>query len=249
MPTLFISDLHLSDDRPEKLRQFESFLAAVAGRVDGLYVLGDLFEVSVGDDDTTPPQPAVVAALRRLSDAGTPLKVMHGNRDFFLGPAFARETGAELLADPYPMQLHGQSTLLMHGDLLCTDDVRYQDFRRRVRDPAWQQRFLQRPLWMRKTIGVYARWRSRNASRRKPDYIMDVTPSGVARYMGEYGSELLIHGHTHRPGIHDFDLDGRRVRRIVLGDWYGQETVLLCSAGEQQLVSTAECLRLLGVGR
>lgn len=245
MHTLFISDLHLSERRPDKLELFENLLAAVPGRIDALYILGDLFEVSVGDDDDAPPQPAVIRALRTLTAAGTPLKVMHGNRDFFFGSPFERATGAQLLCDPYPMTLNGTATLLMHGDLLCTGDVQYQAFRRRVRDPAWQKRFLARPLWMRQMIGRYARWRSRHASRRKPDYIMDVNQASVEQVMRQHGAQLLIHGHTHRPAIHDFMLDGNPARRIVLGDWYGQESVLLCSAAGQELMSTEACLRRL----
>jgi UDP-2,3-diacylglucosamine hydrolase len=228
MHTLFISDLHLSEQRPEKLSLFETLLSAVAGRIEALYILGDLFEVSVGDDDNAPPQPAVTRALRAFTDSGTPLKVMHGNRDFFFGETFAHATGAQLLADPHPMNLHGTATLLMHGDLL------------------WQQRFLALPLWMRQTIGRYARWRSRHASRRKPGYIMDVTQASVEQSMRQHRVELMIHGHTHRPAVHEFNLDGRPVRRIVLGDWYEQETLLLCSAAGQELMSTAMCLQRLG---
>ncbi|MCG3200247.1 MAG: UDP-2,3-diacylglucosamine hydrolase [Gammaproteobacteria bacterium] len=242
MRTIFISDLHLSGQRPEKLQTFQALLSRAAGRVEALYILGDLFEVWVGDDDDTPPNPEILNAMREFSGRGTPLYVMHGNRDFFMGGAFAGKTGCTLLADPHAADLYGTRVLLMHGDLLCSQDTDYQAFRQKVRAPPWQQRFLSRPLWVRKAIGHYARWRSRHASRRKADYIIDVDQASVEAAMRAHGVRLLIHGHTHRPAIHDFDLDGEPARRIVLGDWYVRDSVLVCDAASQRLMPVGEFL-------
>jgi UDP-2,3-diacylglucosamine hydrolase len=242
MRTIFISDLHLSGQRPEKLHVFQTLLGRAAGCVDALYILGDLFEVWVGDDDDTPPNPDILNAMRAFSDRGTPLYVMHGNRDFFMGETFAEKTGCTLLSDPHTTDLYGTRVLLMHGDLLCTQDTDYLAFRRKVRALPWQQRFLSRPLWLRKAIGRYARWRSRHASRRKADYIIDVEQASVEATMRAHGVRLLIHGHTHRPAIHDFELDGAPARRIVLGDWYVQDSVLVCDAAGQRLLPVSDFL-------
>lgn len=245
MATVFISDLHLSAHRPEKLSLFCRLLERSAGRVEALYILGDLFEVWVGDDDDTTPHPRIVESLRRFGAGSTPLMVMRGNRDFLLGERFATAARCTLLEDPHVAELYGRSTLFMHGDLLCTQDVDYQAFRRKVRDPQWQRRFLGLPLWIRKLLGRYARWRSRLASRGKPPQMMDVEPSTVMAAMREHGASLLIHGHTHRPAVHDFELDGKRVRRIVLGDWYEQDSVLVCDDSGQQLLRVEEYLARL----
>jgi len=242
MATLFISDLHLCGERPDKLASLERLLAHAAGRVDALYILGDLFEIWVGDDDDTQPYPAVVQYLRQFSDSGTPLYVMRGNRDFLIGDGFASMTGSTLLVDPTSTDLHGTPALLMHGDLLCTQDVDYQAFRRKVRDPHWQRAFLAKPLWLRKLTGKVARMRSRLASRGKPQYIMDVDQRAVEDALRGHAATLLIHGHTHRPGIYDLAVDGRAVRRIVLGDWYEQDSVLVCDRYGQSLLRVQDYL-------
>jgi UDP-2,3-diacylglucosamine hydrolase len=241
---VFISDLHLSAARPEKLRLFEALLERIAGTARRLYILGDLFEVTIGDDDDTAPQPQVMQALRRCGERGTPVLFMHGNRDFLLGAGFAQATGCTLLPDLQLIDLAQQPTLLMHGDLLCIQDVDYQKFRLRVRNPAWQRRFLSLPRWLRKLLGRYARWRSQRASRLKSAGIMDVDQTTVRQVMRDQRVALLIHGHTHRPGIHDFDLDGRTARRIVLGDWYEQDSVLLVVDSSTRLLRIDEFLRI-----
>lgn len=245
MTTLFISDLHLSAHRPAKLALFRELLQRAARRVEALYILGDLFEVWVGDDDDTPPYPDIIAALRAFNATGTPLYVMQGNRDFLMGTRFENLTGGHLLPDPHLAELYGQPVLLMHGDLLCTHDRDYQAFRRKVRDPHWQRRFLFWPLWSRKLIGKFARLRSRLALRTKPEYLMDVDAAAVERGLREHGVRLLIHGHTHRPAIHTLTLDGQPAQRVVLGDWYEQDSALLLDASGPQLLRVSDCLRRL----
>src|SRR5579885_2894577 len=237
MAALFISDLHLTARRPAKLALFRELLRRAAGRVEALYILGDLFEVWVGDDDDTPPYTEISDAL---------LYVMRGNRDFLMGARFEQLSGARLLPDPHVAELYGQRVLLMHGDLLCTRDRDYQDFRDKVRNPRWQRRFLSLPLFLRKLLGRFARLRSRLALRGKPAYLMDVDPAAVERSMREHGVRLLIHGHTHRPAVHALDIDGQPARRVVLGDWYEQDSALLLDAGGPQLMRVTDCLRRLG---
>ena len=207
-----------------------------------MYILGDLFEVWIGDDDETPPYPEILSLLRRFSDSGTPLFVMRGNRDFLFGQAFEKKTGAQLLPDPVHVDLAGCKALLMHGDLLCTRDLDYQRFRSKVRNPEWQRRFLARPRWLRKWLGRLARYRSRMVSRRKPEDLMDVDAETVVAFMRTEQARLLIHGHTHRPAIHELTLDGKAVRRIVLGDWYEQDSVLSCDSRGPRLIRVAEFL-------
>lgn len=231
MTTLFISDLHLSDDRPAITELFCDFLAREARAAEALYILGDFFEYWIGDDAVEQAEyRPIVTALRALADAGTPIHVMHGNRDFLLGERFARASGCRLLADPARIDLYGTPTLLMHGDTLCTDDVEYLAFRRVVRDPAWQREFLAKPTAEREAMARGYRARSRESTARKAPEIMDVTQTAVAETLRAHGVRQLIHGHTHRPGEHVFDLDGAPARRLVLGDWYEQGSVLRCDA-------------------
>lgn len=225
---LFISDLHLSGDRPETVRLFLRFLRDDAAHASHLYILGDLFDVWIGDDDDRPPIPEVAAALRRLTDAGTWLGLMHGNRDFLLGEVFCRATGGELLADPTRRILQGIPTLLMHGDLLCTDDAAYLAFRRQVRDAGFQQQFLALPLEARREKAREYRAMSGEANALKPERIMDVNAQAVSETLRQQQATRLIHGHTHRPGDHRFTLDGRPVTRHVLGDWRDEGAEILC---------------------
>ncbi len=242
MHTLFISDLHLSQERPQKTALFHEFLAAARG-CDGLYILGDLFEVWLGDDDDTPPNREVLSALRDFSDGGTPLWVMRGNRDLLLNDGFHDSTGAALLPDPQRIDLYGEPTLLMHGDLLCTRDRDYQAFRSMAHEPHFQAGFLARPLAERRTIAAGFREYSVTAMQDKPAEIMDVEDGAVVTRMREAGVRRLIHGHTHRPGVHEFELDGAPVRRTVLGDWYSQESVLVCAPEGQRLLPIREFLQ------
>jgi UDP-2,3-diacylglucosamine hydrolase len=226
MTLLFVSDLHLDAVRPGITRLFLDFLAGEARAAEALYVLGDLFEAWVGDDDPGEPGASVCAALKALADGGVPVFLMRGNRDFLYGQRMAERCGATLLPDPCVVDLHGVPTLLMHGDLLCTDDVAYQAFRRQVRDPAWQANFLAQPLAARQAFAAQARAASQQHQQGVSEAITDVTPAAVEDVMLRHGVTRLIHGHTHRPGIHSLEVAGRRGQRIVLGDWYDQGSVL-----------------------
>jgi UDP-2,3-diacylglucosamine hydrolase len=219
--SLFVSDLHLARDRPTSLALFRRFLAERAPRAEALYLLGDLFDVWIGDDDDAPPAPEVIAALRALAETGTRLYFMRGNRDFLIGRRFAWATSCRILTDPTVVRLYGEPTLLMHGDLLCSDDIAYQRFRRRVRNPVVRQLFLWKPLARRRAIAEDYRQRSGQAMAEKPEAIMDVNPDRVCRLMIERGVRRLIHGHTHRPADHRFQLNGQPAERIVLAEWRG----------------------------
>lgn len=231
--SLFISDLHLAPERPATVDLFLTFLAGRARRAKALYILGDLFDSWIGDDDDTPPYPEVRAALRALSDAGTECNLMHGNRDFLVGRDFCRDAGCTLLRDPSVIALDGQPTLLMHGDLLCTDDVDYQRFRRRIRNPLVTRMFLWKPLEARRQVAADYRRKSNDATAEKSVEIMDVSPDTVLRYLERHGATRLIHGHTHRPGDHDDLLGDEPVRRSVLSEWHEDRgEVLVHSPGE-----------------
>ncbi len=246
MATLFISDLHLDALRPEPLARFRSLLAGPARRAEALYILGDLFEAWIGDDDDRSPHPEVLAALTDLGAAGKPVYVMRGNRDFLMGPRFERETGCRLLPDPTVVDLYGEPTLLLHGDTLCTDDLEYQAFRRQVRDPKWQAGFLALPLGQRAALAAKAREGSRLATEGKAEAIMDVTPAAVFVAMQAHRVRRLIHGHTHRPAIHRLSLDGADAERIVLGDWYETDSVLFLDARGPRLTTVADLEALMG---
>lgn len=219
MEYLFIADLHLCAERPETLARFERFLSERAARAAHLYILGDLFDLWIGDDDSTPPGARVSAALATLVRGGTQLWLMHGNRDFLLGDRFCRESGARPLGDPTLIDLYGVPTLLMHGDLLCTDDHDYQAFRRQVRGNEFMRGFLALPLEQRRHQGREYRARSGEANSLKAEAIMDVNPEAVLSHMRSHGATRLIHGHTHRPADHELLLDGKPVTRHVVGDW------------------------------
>jgi len=226
--TLFISDLHLDPDRPAITALFLAFLERRAPGADALYILGDLFEAWIGDDDSSPLNRAVAGGLQACAAAGTPVFLMHGNRDFLIGQRFAGQAGCTLLEDPACIDLYGTPTLLMHGDLLCTDDTEYQAFRERVRSPQGQADLLSRPLAERHRIAAELRRQSREQTGGKPEAIMDVNPQAVQDVMRAHGVRRLIHGHTHRPAIHELTIAGHPAQRIVLGDWYAQGSVLEC---------------------
>lgn len=228
---LFVADLHLSPERPETVALFLAFLADRARGAAQLYILGDLFDAWIGDDDDASPYPEVRTALRALAET-TRCALLHGNRDFLIGRGFARDTGCRLLRDPTTIELCGARTLLMHGDRLCTDDRPYQRFRRRTRNPLVKQLFLWRPLATRRALAADYRRRSEAATAAKSTAIMDVNAQAVIRTMRRYRASHLIHGHTHRPADHDFLLDGRAVRRSVLAEWHPtQGEVLVCEGG------------------
>jgi UDP-2,3-diacylglucosamine hydrolase len=223
---LFTSDLHLDGSRPETIERFVDFVRHDARHADALYILGDLFEAWVGDDDTDPPMKPVVEALKSLHKAGVPCAVMHGNRDFLLGRRFAVATGCDLLGDYETVELFGERVLLTHGDLLCTDDTRYQALRAMVRNPAWQHDFLAKPLADRKAVADKLRGMSRAETASKPEEIMDVNADAVESTMRQFGVRYLLHGHTHRPAVHDLTVDGAAAKRIVLGAWHERGSVV-----------------------
>jgi UDP-2,3-diacylglucosamine hydrolase len=227
MATLLISDLHLDGSRPRITTLFEQLLAGPEVRsAQALYILGDLVEAWIGDDDDAPLPARIAAATRAVNDAGVPVYFMAGNRDFLLGESFASRAGLTLLDDGTVHDIEGRRTLLMHGDVLCTDDTAYQAVRRQVRQPQWQAQVLGMPLDARRALAAKAREDSRAHTGSTRETIMDVNADAVAGAMRHAGVTRLIHGHTHRPAIHHFDLDGQSVERIVLGDWYEHGSLL-----------------------
>jgi UDP-2,3-diacylglucosamine hydrolase len=238
MATLFISDLHLDAERPDITALFGRFVDEEARSADALYILGDLFEAWVGDDDPSETGAFVAQRLRGLRDAGVPVYFMRGNRDFLLGDAYARRAGVTILPDPSVVMLHGRPTLLMHGDTLCSDDVAYQQFRAQTRDPDWQRQFLAQPLETRLAFAEQARAASRTRqaglkAQGMMDAITDVTAATVDGSFARFGVDSMIHGHTHRPAVHEHPGG----RRIVLGDWYEQGSVLRVDDSGTQLTS------------
>ena len=231
MTTLFVSDLHLDPSRPAITELFGRFLDGEARRADALYILGDLFEAWVGDDDPSEAGTFVAARLKALTDAGVPTYFIRGNRDFLLGDAYAKRAGMTILPDPAVILLQGEPTLILHGDLLCSDDTAYQQFRTQTRDPRWQAQFLAQPLAARLAFAAQARAASKARygelqASGQSETITDVSPATVREWFARYGVRRMIHGHTHRPAIHD---EGGGATRIVLGDWYEQGSVLRAS--------------------
>lgn len=230
MTTLFIADLHLDLARPHLVALFEDYLASDEVRgAEALYILGDLVEAWIGDDDDAELPERIAAATRGVRDAGVPVYFMVGNRDFLLGETYARRAGFELLEDAVVHTVGGKPTLLMHGDVLCTDDVAYQAVRAQVRTAQWQEQFLSMPLDARRAFAAKARADSRAHTGSASETIMDVNGDAVVEVMRAHDVDRLIHGHTHRPAVHALDLDGRSAERIVLGDWYQHGSVLRVS--------------------
>lgn len=215
----FISDLHLSPDRPEITQGFETFLKTQAKNAEKLTILGDFFEVWLGDDDDTPCYQSTLRHLQNTITQGVDVSFMQGNRDFLLSEAFVTGLGATLLPDPSVIELTGEPTLLMHGDSLCTLDQEYMQFRHLVRSPSWQQEVLAKPLAERKALAQKIRAESRSMNSLKAEDIMDVTPAEVEAVMSTHHSRRLIHGHTHRPARHALTIENQKAERIVLGDW------------------------------
>lgn len=239
--TLFISDLHLDPARPAVTNRFLKFLEQPARQAEALYILGDLFEAWIGDDDDAALGWTVAAALRALTDSGVPAYFLHGNRDFLLGERFAATSGVQWLPETVVIELAGEPTLLLHGDTLCIDDVEYQAFRAQVRNPAWQAQILALPLAQRRVLAGQLRETSRQAGRQKVAEITDVNWAEVDRVMCAQGVRRLIHGHTHRPAIHEWLLEGQPVWRAVLGDWQEQQgSVLYCDASGWRLEPLAD---------
>jgi UDP-2,3-diacylglucosamine hydrolase len=224
--TLFISDLHLDAARAESTQSFLELLRGEARSAEALYILGDLFESWVGDDDDAELARTAAAALRTLSDHGVPIHFLHGNRDFLLGADYAARAGLRLLPETQLIDLYGEPTLLLHGDTLCTDDHVYQAFRRQSRDPRWQAAMLAKPLVERRALARAARAESARHMAGLGSEIMDVSADAVRDAFRTHGVRRMIHGHTHRPAIHELDIDGRKHTRVVLADWYGAASVL-----------------------
>jgi UDP-2,3-diacylglucosamine hydrolase len=247
MTTLFVSDLHLDATRPQIVKLFLDFLGDEAERADALYVLGDLFEYWVGDDDPQPVAVDVANGLSAVARASVPVFFVRGNRDFLLGPEYATRCGMQILPDPCVIDLYGRATLLMHGDLMCTDDTIYQEFRRQSRDPSWQSAMLAQPLEARIAYAQRARAASiahqktvrvniDEADAAKED-ITDVSNSTIQTTFARYGTPTMIHGHTHRPAIHKLSVGDHPRTRIVLGDWYEHGSVLRVDADGANLTT------------
>lgn len=234
MKTLFISDLHLDPERADIQACFEQFIKhclsanqTADNTIDSLYILGDLFEVWLGDDASIPVYKQAVAQLKQLAESGTRIYVMHGNRDFLLGSDFAQASGCQLIPDLHPVkfisnnndQQSCQTILLSHGDVFCTADKEYMNFRKMVRDPLWQQQFLAKPIAERVSIAAQMRTQSKQKGQEKASDITDVEQGAIEQAMLKYNCNTIIHGHTHRPAVHEFKLRDRNAKRIVLPDW------------------------------
>lgn len=228
---LFISDLHLSLEKPDITRRFVDFLQHRAQQAQALYILGDLFDAWIGDDDNTPPNKTIKKALKQLSQTGTKIFLLQGNRDFLLGRRFCDESGINLLDEFAVIELNEQPTLLTHGDLLCSDDLPYQAFRLKSHSLEWQQNVLSKPLWLRLLAARWYRLRSYFHKRKKNQTIMDVNQQTVLETLQKYQCRTLIHGHTHRPATHHVSLDGHAGQRIVLADWKKHSGECLCWDG------------------
>lgn len=242
MRHLFVSDLHLDDGAPAAIDAFCGFLGGDARRSDALYVLGDLFESWIGDDDDDPARARVVEALAALSRSGTAVFVMRGNRDFLLGPGFEARSGCRLLPDPVVATLHGRRVLLTHGDLLCTADRAYQELRTTVRGDGFRSTVLALPAADRRRLADALRAGSRAHTASTGAAIMDVDPEAVVAAMRATAADVMIHGHTHRPATHTLQVDGRPATRIVLDAWFDRGSVLEWGAD-------GPATRLLGFGR
>lgn len=237
MATLFIADLHLCTEEPAITAGFLRFLAGEARQADALYILGDLFEAWIGDDDPNPLHAQIAAAIRTLVESGVPCYFIHGNRDFLLGKRFARESGMQLLPEEKVLNLYGKRVLIMHGDTLCTDDVGYQAFRAKVHQPWLQTLFLALPLFIRKRIAAKMRAGSQSANSVKDMAIMDVNPQAVADTLERHRVQHLIHGHTHRPAVHALTANGEPAFRYVLGAWHTQGSMIKVTAENIELIA------------
>lgn len=233
--TLFISDLHLHESRPQITELFLDFLAGEARQARALYILGDLFEAWIGDDAVGDHDRRIIEGMKTLTDSGVPGYFMRGNRDFLTGKRFSRETGFKILTDPTVIRFDDEPVLLMHGDSLCIDDTEYMKFQQLVRSEAWQREFLSKSIAERIEFAKQARAESTSHNRQTAMDIMDVNKDEVVRAMRDADVNRFIHGHTHRPAIHEFELDGKPAQRIVLGDWYEQGSVLRVSDGQFDL--------------
>ena len=236
MATLFIADLHLSTEEPAITAGFLRLLAGEARAADALYILGDLFEAWIGDDDPNPLHGQIASAIKALVDSGVPCYFIHGNRDFLVGKRFARQSGMILLPEEQMLTLYGKRILIMHGDTLCTDDTGYQRFRAKVHQPWLQTLFLALPLFIRQRIAAKMRAGSKASNQTKSEAIMDVNPQAVIDVMTRHHVHHLIHGHTHRPAIHELDIEHHPARRYVLGAWHHEGSMIKVSEANIELL-------------
>ncbi|MDV0594284.1 MULTISPECIES: UDP-2,3-diacylglucosamine diphosphatase [unclassified Enterobacter] len=237
MATLFIADLHLQTEEPAITAGFLRFLRGEAKNADALYILGDLFEAWIGDDDPNPLHREMAAAIKALVDSGVPCYFIHGNRDFLLGKRYARESGMLLLPEEQVLDLYGRKILIMHGDTLCTDDAGYQAFRAKVHTPWIQKVFLALPLFIRNRIAARMRAGSKAANSSKSMTIMDVNPQAVVNVMEKHRVQWLIHGHTHRPDVHSLIANGEPANRVVLGAWHSEGSMVKVTPESVELIA------------
>lgn len=237
MATLFIADLHLQTEEPAITAGFLRFLRGEAKSADALYILGDLFEAWIGDDDPNPLHREMAAAIKALVDSGVPCYFIHGNRDFLIGQRYARESGMTLLPEEQVLDLYGRNILIMHGDTLCTDDTGYLAFRAKVHTPWIQKVFLALPLFIRNRIAARMRAGSKAANSSKSMTIMDVNPQAVVSVMEKHGVQWLIHGHTHRPDVHSLIASGEAAHRVVLGAWHTEGSMVKVTPEGVELIA------------
>lgn len=237
METLFISDIHLDETRPEIIPVFLGFLYEKASQADALYILGDLFELWIGDDNQTEFNQMIIEVLKKLTDMGVPIYFMRGNHDFFIGKSFSKMTGIQLLKDPALIDLYGTPILLMHGDLLCTQDTQYQITRKILQNPISKFLFLLQPLSRRKRIADYYHKKSQYINLQKTHHTQRAIEKTINKMMLKYNARYLIHGHTHLPAIYHFMLNEKTAVRTVLGPWKHHGSVLTCKPDETQGLS------------
>ncbi|EGQ5280214.1 UDP-2,3-diacylglucosamine diphosphatase [Enterobacter hormaechei] len=237
MATLFIADLHLQTEEPAITAGFLRFLHGEAKSADALYILGDLFEAWIGDDDPNPLHRDMAAAIKALVDSGVPCYFIHGNRDFLIGKRYARESGMTLLPEEQVLDLYGRNILIMHGDTLCTDDTGYLAFRAKVHTPWIQKMFLALPLFIRNRIAARMRAGSKAANSSKSMTIMDVNPQAVVNIMEKHRVQWLIHGHTHRPDVHSLIANGEPAHRVVLGAWHREGSMVKVTPEGVELIA------------
>ncbi|EOX3821506.1 UDP-2,3-diacylglucosamine diphosphatase [Enterobacter quasiroggenkampii] len=237
MATLFIADLHLQTEEPAITAGFLRFLRGEAKSADALYILGDLFEAWIGDDDPNPLHREMAHAIHALVDSGVPCYFIHGNRDFLIGKRYARESGMTLLPEEQVLDLYGRKVLIMHGDTLCTDDTGYLAFRAKVHTPWIQKVFLALPLFIRNRIAARMRAGSKAANSSKSMTIMDVNPQAVVRVMEKHDVQWLIHGHTHRPDVHSLLANGQPAHRVVLGAWHTEGSMVKVTPEGVELIA------------
>ncbi|HII0000369.1 TPA: UDP-2,3-diacylglucosamine diphosphatase [Klebsiella variicola] len=236
MATLFIADLHLQTEEPAITAGFLRFLQGEARQADALYILGDLFEAWIGDDDPNPLHQQIASAIKAVVDAGVPCYFIHGNRDFLVGQRFARQSGMLLLAEEERLDLYGREVLIMHGDTLCTDDPGYLAFRAKVHTPWIQRLFLALPMLIRRRIAARMRADSKAANSSKSMDIMDVNPQAVVDVMERHHVQWLIHGHTHRPAVHELQANGQPAWRLVLGAWHSEGSMVKVTPDDVELI-------------